>query len=367
MAHSERGLPHSFVAFMAFFRLRLACFAASWLALACLMSAPAVAQNAPQPIPALTASVIDQTRSLTEAQKQRITQNLNRLEDQYGAQIVVLMVATTKPEALEAYANRVAQNWKIGRAKEGDGLLFVIAKNDRTMRFEVARGLEGVIPDIAAARIIDHVVSPLFREGDFAGGIEAGIDALRTRIATNGEASAVQPSPASHREAQEQAAPVHAPTTLANEAGSGRSVAGRVVETPYTPPAVEPQSWFSSLFDSSFGSAFVLFAIAGVFAGFYYGLQLLRRTIGTFPALLVAGGITGGGTYWAFASGLAALIVAAIVCLMVLGIISPKTLAAIAASSSSSSSRSGGGSSSSGRSRSGGGGSFGGGGASGRW
>lgn len=93
------------------------------------------------------------------------------------------MVATTAPEDIAAYAWRVASDWKIGRRDVGDGLLMVIAKNDRRMRLEVARALEGAIPDLAAARIIDQQMTPRFRQGDYAGGIAAALDQVAARIA----------------------------------------------------------------------------------------------------------------------------------------------------------------------------------------
>jgi uncharacterized protein len=91
-------------------------------------------------------------------------------------------VPTTKPEDIAAYANRVASTWKIGRREVGDGLLVVVAKNDRTVRIEVARALEGAVPDAAARQIIDQRIVPAFREGDFHAGLDRGLDVLMARI-----------------------------------------------------------------------------------------------------------------------------------------------------------------------------------------
>lgn len=152
-----------------------------------LSALPALAQGGAgaqlQPVPELTARVIDQTGTLSQSDQQALSEQLKKLEDETGAQVAVLMVATTAPEDIAAYAWRVASDWKIGRRDVGDGLLVVIAKNDRRMRMEVARALEGAIPDLAAARIIDQQMAPRFRQGDYAGGITAALDQVAARIA----------------------------------------------------------------------------------------------------------------------------------------------------------------------------------------
>ncbi len=135
------------------------------------------------PVPALSARVIDQTATLSAADLQALEARLQALEEKSGSQVVVLVVPTTAPEDIAAYAFRVASNWKIGRRDVGDGLLLVVAKNDRRMRIEVARKLEGAIPDLAASRIIDQAMAPRFREGDYAGGIGAALDQIGARIA----------------------------------------------------------------------------------------------------------------------------------------------------------------------------------------
>ena len=139
--------------------------------------------QAPQPVPTLSARLIDQTGTLSADEARAIEDRLRGIEQKSGSQVVVLMVATTAPEDIAAYAWRVASDWKIGRRDVGDGLLMVIAKNDRRMRMEVARTLEGAIPDLAAARIIDQQMAPRFRQGDYAGGITAALDQVAARIA----------------------------------------------------------------------------------------------------------------------------------------------------------------------------------------
>lgn len=154
------------------------------LAIACialgLCAAPARAQRA---VPPLSAHLIDETGTLGAPERERLEARLAGIEERQGAQIAVLMVATTAPEDIAAFANRVANAWKIGRKDVGDGVLVVVAKDDRRMRIEVAKALEGAIPDIAAARIIDGAMKPRFRDGDFAGGIDAALGQLSARIA----------------------------------------------------------------------------------------------------------------------------------------------------------------------------------------
>ncbi|THF63802.1 YgcG family protein [Pseudothauera nasutitermitis] len=155
----------------------------TWL-LACLLAvlAGTVAAQGVQPVPALSARVIDQTATLDAAARQALETRLAAFEAERGTQIVILIVATTAPEDIAAYAHRVADTWKIGRAEVGDGLLLVVAKEDRTVRIEVARTLEGAVPDLAAYRIIDRLVTPAFRQGDFAGGLDAAVGALDALI-----------------------------------------------------------------------------------------------------------------------------------------------------------------------------------------
>ena len=138
------------------------------LALWCFVAA-AHAQDV-LPVPPLSAPVIDQTATLDEAQRAALIAKLAAIEQQTGSQIVVLMVPSTQPEDIAAYSQRVGDSWKIGRRDIGDGLLIVVAKSDRRVRIEVAKALEGAVPDLAAKRIIDAQISPAFRAGDYAGG-----------------------------------------------------------------------------------------------------------------------------------------------------------------------------------------------------
>ena len=138
------------------------------------------------PVPALTARVLDQTGTLTEPQRAALEAKLAAFEAQAGPQIVLLLVPTTAPEDIASYAQRVADSWKIGRRDVGDGVLLLVAKNQRLVRIEVAKALEGAIPDLAARQIIDNAIRPAFRADDYAGGLNAGVDQLIGRIRGEG-------------------------------------------------------------------------------------------------------------------------------------------------------------------------------------
>ena len=135
-----------------------------------------------QPVPALTARVIDQTGTLDAAQLQALDAKLTAFEQSRGAQIVLLMVASTGLEDITDYAQRVGDSWKIGRKDIGDGLLLVVAKNDRKVRIATTKTLEGALPDLATKQIIDNAITPRFRQGDFAGGLSAAADQIMARI-----------------------------------------------------------------------------------------------------------------------------------------------------------------------------------------
>lgn len=129
-------------------------------------------------VPKLTARVTDLTNTLSQQDQAALESHLAQLEQQKGSQIAILLVPTTQPETVEQYALRVAEAWKLGRDKVDDGVLILLAKNDRKMRIEVGYGLEGAIPDVVAKRIIAEVMAPAFRNGDFAGGLAAAADTL---------------------------------------------------------------------------------------------------------------------------------------------------------------------------------------------
>ncbi|MBX3694153.1 MAG: YgcG family protein [Steroidobacteraceae bacterium] len=134
--------------------------------------------QAEQAIPPLTARVTDTTGTLTDAQRSALEAKLEAFEREKGAQVAVLVVSTTQPEAIEQYSIRVVDAWKLGRAQPDDGVLLLVAKDDRQLRIEVGYGLEGALPDAIASRIIRETITPRFREGDYYGGIDAGLDRI---------------------------------------------------------------------------------------------------------------------------------------------------------------------------------------------
>jgi len=122
--------------------------------------------------------VTDQTATLDVSQKAFLEQTLQAFEARKGSQLAVLIVPTTAPESIEQYALRVAEQWKLGRKKVDDGAILVVAKTDRALRIEVGYGLEGALNDANSKRIVSEIITPRFRQGDFYGGITAGVDQI---------------------------------------------------------------------------------------------------------------------------------------------------------------------------------------------
>lgn len=129
-------------------------------------------------VPPLTVRVTDLTTTLTRAQVQALEETLKDFETRKGSQLAVLIVPTTQPETIEQFGIRVAEQWKLGRKGIDDGAILIVAKNDRTLRIEVGYGLEGVLNDATAKRIVSDTIVPRFRQGDFAGGIREGVDRM---------------------------------------------------------------------------------------------------------------------------------------------------------------------------------------------
>jgi uncharacterized protein len=143
-------------------------------------------------VPPLVGRVVDQTGTLSSDEIASLNQTLRNFEARKGSQVAVLIVPTTAPETIEQYSLRVAETWKIGRKKIDDGALLVVAKDDRKLRIEVGYGLEGALTDAASKRIIDEIITPSFRSGNFAGGIFAGV----ARIIRVIEGETLPPPPA---------------------------------------------------------------------------------------------------------------------------------------------------------------------------
>ena len=140
-----------------------------------LLAALAAAQIA---VPPLQGRVNDLTGTLSAEQRSALEQTLAEFEKRKGAQIAVLLVPSTEPEPAQAFAVRVQESWKLGRKGVDDGVLLAIAKDDRELHIEVGYGLEGVLPDAIAKRIIEEEIVPRFKQGDFYAGIRAGTDRI---------------------------------------------------------------------------------------------------------------------------------------------------------------------------------------------
>jgi uncharacterized protein len=272
----------------------------------------AFAASADVAVPPLSGRVVDQTGTLSGSDISALNRTLRDLEARKGSQVAVLIVPTTAPETIEQYSIRVAEAWKIGRKKIDDGALLVVAKNDRHLRIEVGYGLEGALTDVTSKRIIDEIIVPKFRSGDFAGGISAGVERIVAVI--NGE-------------------PL---------------------------PAPEPPHWQSPVLGNSIDplNPFVIVAVLAV-AG------ILRAVLGRLIGSAATGGLVGF-LAWLFVGSIAASAIVGIVAFVFafVGDMVPLTGGG-GRYRGGSGGWSGGGSSGGGFS--GGGGSFGGGGASGNW
>jgi uncharacterized protein len=166
------------------------------LPLLLVMSVAAAAQTPPaaglQPIPKLTAQVTDLTGTLSAGQQSALEQKLAALQSAKGSQLAVLIVPTTQPEDIFQYSVRVVEQWKLGRKKVDDGALLIVAKSDRRVWIQVGYGLEGVLTDAICSRIVDEIITPAFRQGNFYGGIDAAVEQMIKLI--NGES--LPPPPA---------------------------------------------------------------------------------------------------------------------------------------------------------------------------
>ena len=144
-------------------------------------------------VPPLSARVTDLTGTLRADEKQALESKISSWESSTGNQMAVLMVPTTQPEPIEAYSIRVAEAWKIGRKGQDNGVLLVVAKDDRKLRIEVGYGFEGSLTDVTSKRIIAETIAPLFRENKFAQGIDAGADQIMA-VVDKGEPLAAKPA-----------------------------------------------------------------------------------------------------------------------------------------------------------------------------
>lgn len=149
-------------------------------------AAPAAARE----VPFLSGRVVDEAGLLSAEARQRLEPRLAALERETGAQLAVLVVSDLGGDPIEDFSLRVVEEWELGGAERDDGLLFLVAVEERRMRVDVGYGLEDDVPDILAGRILDGLVQPRFRRGDFDGGVEAGVEALAELARGNEEAVA---------------------------------------------------------------------------------------------------------------------------------------------------------------------------------
>jgi len=266
-------------------------------------------------IPPLTARVTDLTGTLSAEQKVGLEQRLTEFEARKGAQVVVLMLPTTQPETIEQFGIRLFDVWKVGRKGVDDGVMLIVAKNDRRLRIEVGYGLEGALNDATAKRIVAEVITPLFKAGDFHGGIAAGVDAILKVV--EGEA-------------------LPAPKGLVGASASS---------------GLEDSGDFLSLSDMSETMFY------GLLLAIVIGGAILRFVLGNFVGSTLVGAVTGG-IGWLFIGGLTGIIGGFLIGLFLAMFGLDMLLSGIAGGGS----RGGGGGG-----FSGGGGSGGGGGASGSW
>jgi uncharacterized protein len=277
----------------------------------------AFAASADVAVPPLSGRVVDQTGTLSSGDIASLTQTLKNLETRKGSQIAVLIVPTTQPETIEQYSIRVAEAWKIGRKKIDDGALLVVAKDDHKLRIEVGYGLEGALNDVTAKRIIDEVITPKFRSGDFAGGISAGV----------------------------------------------ARIVGVIDGEPLPAPAVAPSQQVNFAWVNDINPVFALFGI--IFMG-----GILRALLGRLMGAAATGGVVGL-VAWFLAAPMAASLFAGIIVFVIALVVdltsSQGGSGGWSGGGASGGSWSGSGSSSDSGGFSGGGGSFGGGGASGSW
>lgn len=133
-------------------------------------------------VPPLSGRVVDLTGALSAEARQDLDTRLAAIESAKGSQVAILLIPTVQPEDIEAFGIRVADAWKLGRKGVDDGAILIVALQDRRLRIEVGRGLEGAIPDAIAKRIVSDTITPFFKHGDFHGGLAAGVNALAEKI-----------------------------------------------------------------------------------------------------------------------------------------------------------------------------------------
>ena len=263
------------------------------LAVMALLSGPGPASaQALQPVPQLTGHVMDQTGTLNSQQRAALEQTLSAFEARKGTQLAVLMVATTAPEAIEPYALRVAEVWKLGRKKVDDGVIVVVAKDDRAVRIEVGYGLEGALTDAGSGRIIRETLLPRFKQQDYAGGLKAGVAQIIGAI--DGEPLPAVNTPAPGAGNAMSWAPLLLVLALA-VGGASRALLGKVPGAVVTGGVVAGAAWLlagAASIALLAGGAALLVTLMG---GGLLGRGLLGAALGGRGGHGNGGGLGGGG------------------------------------------------------------------------
>ena len=235
-------------------------------------------------IPELKSRITDLTQTLSADQQAQLNAKLADFEQQKGSQIAVFILPTTQPEDIAQFSIRVVEKWKVGRAKIDDGILVLVAKDDRKIRIEVGYGLEGAIPDLTAKRVINEIISPQFKQGNFYGGLDAGVDKLIGLV--NGEALPEPKASASAGNAIENLLPI----LLFGGLISGlvlRSMLGNFAGSAVNGSLVGGAVWLLGL---ALGAA-VIFAIVA----FFFTMMMGGRGMGGYGGMPMGGGGFGGG------------------------------------------------------------------------
>ncbi len=235
-------------------------------------------------IPELKSRITDLTQTLSADQQTQLDAKLAAFEQQKGSQIAVLILPTTQPEDIAQYSIRVVEKWKIGREKIDDGILVLVAKDDRKIRIDVGYGLEGAIPDLTAKRVINEIISPQFKQGNFYGGLDAGVDKLIGLI--NGEALPEPKASAASGNAIENLLPI----LLFGGLISGlvlRSILGNFAGSAVNGSLIGAAVWLLGL---ALGAA-VIFAIVA----FFFTMMMGGRGMGGYGGGVPMGGGWGGG------------------------------------------------------------------------
>lgn len=235
-------------------------------------------------IPELRSRITDLTQTLSADQQAQLDSKLAAFEQQKGSQIAVLILPSTQPEDIAQYSIRVVEKWKIGREKVDDGMLILVAKDDRKIRIEVGYGLEGAIPDLIAKRVINEIISPQFKQGNFYGGLDAGVDKLIGLI--NGEPL---PAPAASNASGNDIENL-LPILLFGGLISGlvlRSILGTFAGSFVNGGLLGAVVWLLGL---AFGAAIILAIVA-----FLFTLMMGGRGIGGYGGVPMGGGGWSGG------------------------------------------------------------------------